>query len=418
MTARPYESEGYDPRHAWMATIAACLFMLAGCSSLNLFTPILPMVLEDLDATTNFGSALNFVDTAASAVLAIPVGLALNRWGYRKVACVGFIILLISFSWGAMPFAHDKVQLLIIRALQGAGYAIPPVLCIALIPEWFPEGKQSIPLAIVSCMANVAKVAMLQMSKITVPLGGWHGQFAGAFVLTFVCFVGFMCCLKRKPISREAAIAARKNRPCMDGGAIKRVLSNRSIWLIIVIMCAFTLGRRSFDPFANMIWMDNCGVSADQASDIDSVFFFMNIPSALLFGFILSLPKRRGTITACMLTIYFIGMSFAFFLSQSWEAAVFAVVIGILGSVPTFCQTALPLLVKDREQLTMTLSVFDLIGKYIVGSVAPFTVSVIQTATGSWMYCAIPIMIIGALALICCWRVAPVLDGTAHRSRG
>ena len=176
-------------------------------------------------------------------------------------------------------------------------------------------------------------------------------------------------------------------------------------------MCAFTLGRRSFDPVSNMIWMDNCGISADHASDIDSVFFFMNIPSALLFGFVLSRPKHRGTLAASMLSVYFLGMSCAFFLTNSWEAVIFAFLIGLLGSVPTFCQTALPLIVTDRERLTMTLSVFDLIGKYIVGSIAPFTVSIIQTATGSWMYCSIPIVIVGIFALACCWRLAPILNG-------
>ena len=407
---RMAKDERYDPRRAWLTTIAACMLMLAGCSSLNVLTPILPMMLSDLDATTNFGSALNFVDTTTSAILAIPVGFALNHWGYRKVGCAGFLLLLISFAWGSMPFAHDMVQLLIIRALQGAAYAIPPILCIAIVPEWFPDDKQSIPLAIVSCMANVAKVVMLQMSKITVPLGGWHGQFAGAFVFTLICFILFMGCLKNKPISRTDAIAIRRGRPRLSIEAIRCVLSNRSVWLIIVIMCGFTLGRRSFDPFSNMIWMDNCGISADHASDIDSVFFFMNIPSALLFGYILSLRKHRGTIAACMLSVYFIGMSCAFFLSQAWEASVFVVCVGLLGSVPTFCQTALPLIVRDRSKLTMTLAVFDLIGKYIVGSIAPFTVSLIQTATGSWMYCSIPIMIIGVIALACCWRVAPVLN--------
>lgn len=293
--------------------------------------------------------------------------------------------------------------------LQGVGYVVPPILSIAIVTQWFPAGKQGVPIAIVASMMSLAKVTVLQLSKITIPLGGWHGQFAGCFVMCLVGFVLFLFFVHERPGASVAAPEKAERAP------LGVVLRNANIWLIIIVMVAFTIGQRGFSPFSNMIWVDNCGITNDHASDIDSLLFFMQIPSGILFGYIVShFLKHRGIIVAAMLTVYFVGMSTAFFLDQPWHAWLFAAGVGILGGVPQFCQVCLPLFSSSPPVLSMALAVYDLVGKYLAASVAPYVISSIQTATGSWIYCSVPVFAIGVVAAIACWKLGLGMDRAAR----
>lgn len=400
----------YNRKQAWTVAFAATFFMFVGCSSLNMLTPVLSLILEELGQDTNYGSLLNLVDTGTSAILAIPVGLAVNKWGYRKIGILAYIVITVSFAWGAMPVSSDYYQLLMIRCLQGVGYAVPPILSIAVVAQYFPKNRQAIPIVIVGCMTDAAKVVMLQISKITIPLGGWHGQFAGALILCLIGFAVFVALMKDPP--PEGSRALTHGRPeKQEKAPLSVALKDWRVWMLIVIMCAFTLGRRGFDPFSNMIWVDNCGIDNNHASDIDSLFFFMNIPSGLLFGYILQhFTRRRGAISACLLTVYFIGMGLVFFLNEAWMGWTFAVVVGLVGSAPSFCQAALPIIIRNPAILTMALSLFDTVGKYIFGSIAPFLISSIQSAMDSWIYCSIPFIIVGLIAIAATWCVGLELD--------
>jgi len=390
----------------WMVTIAAAFFLLVGSLSLNMLTPIMSIMLDDFQATTNFGSAMYFMDTFVSAILVIPIGLAINKWGYRKLGYLGYIVLLIAFAWGATAFSANQTSILIIRSLQGVGYVVPPILSIAVVSQWFPEKKRGIPLSIVASMTFIAKSLALQMSKITIPLDSWHGQFAGCFVLTCIGFVLYIIFLKAVP---GLNIVGKREKT--ERAPITEVLKDFKIWLIIIIMVAYTLGQRGFSPFSNLIWVQNCGVSNNRASDIDSIFFLMAIPSGLFFGFILShFLKKRGKITAIMLTVFFLGMPLAFLLSQTWQAWLFVFIVGMMGGVPQFCQICLPMFSRTPAVVSMALVAYDLIGKYITASIAPFVVSSIQTATGTWIYSAIPIAIAGVVAVIACWILGVRVD--------
>ena len=99
------ETESFNPVRSWIVVVAAAAFLLCGSSSLNMLTPILSLLLEDLGQTTNFGSMLYSMDTIISAILAVPTGFAINRWGLRAVGFVGYVVLLVAFLWGAIPEA-------------------------------------------------------------------------------------------------------------------------------------------------------------------------------------------------------------------------------------------------------------------------------------------------------------------------
>ncbi|MBR3690275.1 MAG: hypothetical protein IKL97_04160, partial [Eggerthellaceae bacterium] len=65
--------------------------------------------------------------------------------------------------------------------------------------------------------------------------------------------------------------------------------------------------------------------------------------------------------------------------------------------------------------LSMALAIYDLVGKYIAASIAPFVISTIQTATGTWVYCSIPIAICAIFASISVWVLGLRMDKETKR---
>lgn len=372
------------------------------------------MVLADFGASTNYGSTLDAGFNIVCAIMAVPVGLALNKWGFRKVGYLGYIVLLLTAIAGA-TFINDQVSLVILRCLQGVGYAIPPILGIYLVTQWFPKDKQGVPVALVGMMSALAKVLSQQMAKVVFAVDGtWHTQFMVFAVLCVVGMLLFMFFMKPGPgyaVAEAERLAKASKKKGQEKAPIVEVLKNPMIWAVIIIMVCFSIGQRGFSPFSNMIYIDNCGVSDAAAADINSVFSLIKIPSGLLFGYILSrFLKIRGRVSAVMLTVYFFGMLVPFVMNQEWMAWAFAIVVGLVGGVAGFCNVCMPIFSKSPAELAMGLSIFTLVGKYLAGIVAPYIISFVQTATGSWFYCFIPVFVCAVVATAAVWFLGVKLD--------
>lgn len=407
------EADGYHAVRAWLATAAAAVFLLLGSASLNMLAPILQLILDEFKATINFGADLNSVHTLASAAVALPVGWALNRWGFRRIGYAGYIALLGSAVWGA-TFTGSEGWLLAVRALQGVGYAIPPIIGVYVVAQWFPKDKQAMPIALVASTTSFAKVVALQMSKLAIPLGGWRGQF---LVFAALCVVGmllFVFFMKPGP-AYDAAEAERKaksgKRGVLEIAPLSAAAKNPAIWAVIILFACNSIGQRGWTPFQNMVLVDNCGVSNNTASDINSLLFAMKIASSFLFGLILSsCVKRKGAIIAALITLYFAARAFGFVLDAEWEAWVWALLVGSTGGVAAFCNMCLPEFADSPAVLAMSLSLLTLVGKHAAGVFAPYVFSFVQEATGDWVYCSIPLAAIAVVAIAACWYLALRLD--------
>ena len=396
----PCAGENFHPGKAWMAVIAAVVFLCLGSSALNLMTPILSLVLEEFAQDANFGATLNSIVSLTSLIVCIPIGFLMNKIGFRKTGYIGYFILLISGVLGA-TIANTEATMLFVRILQGAGYVFPPIICIYLVTQWFPKNKQSLPITIVASATSLAKVVTLQMSKIGIAWMGWRGQFAVYAILCVIGIVLFVFFMRPGP-GFAVAEAERLAKEKREKAPILVVLKNPYIWLIIIAQFAFGAAQRGLSSFQNMILVDNCGVSNNFASDLGTILGLMPILGGIVVGWLLgSKLKAKNQITAALLAVYFIAYVTPYFLNTVPQAVVFCVVAGFAAAVPQFCQACLPRFSASPAILVMALTIFNFVGKYIAGLVAPYIVSITQTLTGSWFWCWVPMAVVAVVGILC-----------------
>ena len=128
------------PRSAWSrlaaCTAAAALLQLDG----TLITVALPSVAHGLHISTSSTSVLLSVYFATYALLLIPGGELVDRFGARRVALGGLALFATGAAAGAL--AGSFVELLVARVVQGAGAGLVSPAALAGAVSGFPPERR------------------------------------------------------------------------------------------------------------------------------------------------------------------------------------------------------------------------------------------------------------------------------------
>lgn len=116
----------------WACAMVAYVCAVAGRTSLGV-AGVEAMSRFDMSASTL--ALFSSVQVGVYGFTQIPVGLALDRWGPRRLLTGGAV--LVALAQVAMAFAEDVPSALAARVLLGVGDATAFVSVLRLIPSWF-----------------------------------------------------------------------------------------------------------------------------------------------------------------------------------------------------------------------------------------------------------------------------------------
>lgn len=403
-------SKPYSKTMAWMAVIAAMAFQLVGGGSLNMITPIMSSVLAEFGADTNFGATMSSIFTLVNIIMTVPTAWAINKWGFRSVGVVAYICLVLGALLGAM-WVSDEASMIVVRIIQGLGYTVPFVLGAYVVTMWFPKDKQSLPIAMVGCMTYMCQVFTLQISKIAIPLAGWQGEFWAILIAAIIGFVLFFFFMKEGP-GYEIAEAERKAKAeKKEKAGIGEVITSPYLWAICGVAFMYSVTTKGWAPFSNMIFVEACGVSESTASDLSTMTQFAKLPGALLVAWAMQkFLDKRGKIAAVFITVFFVAQSYMFLMSSAAEAWVCCTIIGLTGPVTTLCMICAPLFFDTPARLATALALYNTVGRYIAGLIAPYIISFSRGIFEGWVGGAVPCVIFGILGIGCAWFLGVQLD--------
>lgn len=390
----PCEGEGWHPVKAWLAVLASCFFLLVGSAGLNLLAPVLSLILDEYSLDANFGASLNSIVSIVSLISAVPAGLAIDKFGFRRMAFFTYLIMISSGVIGA-AFCNDVFVLLLVRVLNGIAYVFPPIIGVYVATQWFPRSKQAFPITLVAASTSMARALVQQMSKIAIPLGGWHAQFALYAACAIMGFVLFWFFMKPGP-GYALAEHERLEKKAQERAPIVQVARNPLIWAVILLQFMYALVSRGFMTFQNMIFIDTCQVSAATAADLGTIMNIMPIIGGVFMGWVLNRStSKKYIVTTIMISTYFVVYALPYLMTEAWQAWLFAIVVGFTTVTQMFTQASMPKIATSPAVLIMALTMFNFIGKYLAAVIAPYIISVVFVITGSWQLCWIPMGIIG-----------------------
>lgn len=148
------------------------------------------------------------------AVMQIPVGLLLDRFGVTRVVLVGGTCMAIG-QFG-MAFAGEVWIAIVARMLVGAGDACIFTSLMRLLPDWFPARQLPMLGQVTGMIGTLGQVVSLFPLSLAVGAFGWASGFTGVAIAgLFVVLVGTMT-LRDRPGSQTTVERGRGKRGALS----------------------------------------------------------------------------------------------------------------------------------------------------------------------------------------------------------
>jgi len=166
----------------------------------TLVTVALPSVARDLRVSGSSSAALLSTYFAAYALLLIPGGILVDRFGVRRVAVAGLGLFIAGAASGAV--AGGLGPLIMARLLQGAGAGVVSPAALAGAVSGFPPQRRGVPLSVWGASAGIANLIGPLLGGALTYLFGWRADW---WALVPVGLAAAGAILTHVPVSHDRA---------------------------------------------------------------------------------------------------------------------------------------------------------------------------------------------------------------------
>ncbi len=170
------------PRSSWTrlaaCTAAAALLQLDG----TLITVALPTVAHGLHVRASTTSAVLSAYFGAYALMLIPGGELVDRFGARRLALSGLAVFAVGALAGALAQSFDA--LLVARVIQGAGAGLVSPAALAGAVSGFPPERRGSALGIWGASAGMSNLAGPLLGGLLTVAFGWRANWWALLPLT------------------------------------------------------------------------------------------------------------------------------------------------------------------------------------------------------------------------------------------
>jgi MFS family permease len=304
-------------------------------------------------------AALYFLSFAA---MQLPVGLALDRYGPRRVQ--GTLLLVAAIGAVIFSNAHSLAELSIGRALIGAGVAAGLIAGLKSIVLWFPKERLPLLNGCFIMLGTLGAVTATVPAEQLVGAIGWRAMFFVLALATAGCAV-IILVLSPEPV-RAAA------RPQLNLGTLKTIYASQRFWALAPLstMCistAWALQGLWANPWLTDV--EHLGRAA-----IVRHLFVMAAAlcvGALLFGLVAQRLRRYGIPTQFVLAavgVLFIAVELALIMRLRVSSYLIWAIIGSVGAATVLSFTILTdyFPTEITGQATAALNILHIGGAFVL----------------------------------------------------
>jgi MFS family permease len=186
----------------WMIGLTAYAVAVFHRSSLGVLAV---QAQERFEAGPSAVSLFLVLQLAVYAALQIPVGLAVDRLGSRRMIVAGALTMAVGQL--ALALAPDVPTAVSARVLIGAGDAMTFISVLRIIPSWFPEARAPLITQLTGILGQIGQVVAAYPLVTVLQLTSWQATFTGAAA------VGVLVALLVAVAFRDAPAGASRPEP-------------------------------------------------------------------------------------------------------------------------------------------------------------------------------------------------------------
>ncbi|HXP29564.1 MAG TPA: MFS transporter [Stellaceae bacterium] len=286
-SARPKAAEASAARLMLrvVAPLAAGFFLSNYYRSLNAI--LSPRLIADLGLSARDLGLLTSVYFFTAALVQVPLGLLMDRYGPRRVQGA----LMAIATLGLLMFALGETMgvLLLGRAIMGVGAAGALMICFQAIVLWFPASRWPSLNGLALTIGGLGALAASLPSELILGVTDWRGLLLGTAVASLAVSVWTLAAVPdRRADAKRGSLAEQLS-------GLAAVLRDRLFWRVAPITGAVTGCSLSFQGLWSGPWLKDVGLlgSAGIATSLLVLTTLMTLSFAAI-GAVADWLGRRG----------------------------------------------------------------------------------------------------------------------------
>ncbi|MEM6985270.1 MAG: MFS transporter [Pseudomonadota bacterium] len=266
------------------------------------------------------------------AVIQLPVGMLLDRFGPRKLLSAAMLVC----AAASLAFAASDsvVSASLSRAMVGAAVAFCFVGTLTIANLWLPANRFATLAGLVQSVGMMGAMLGQAPLRWMVDDLGWRGSFQALAVVAALLAVSMFWVIPRRAQRADTQPANAANQQS-DAGSALSVLKNPHTWRCALIGFALTPIMLAFAGLWAVPWMVQIhGFTEATAAGTASLLFLGWAVGSLLSGFVSDLIGRKRPVLllgGCLCVVCYAALLFLPSLSHAALSALF-VLIGLGGA--------------------------------------------------------------------------------------
>lgn len=263
---------------------ASFLTFVAFAFVFQLMPPLLTSVADEFRIGEAQAGLLMSFAVVPGIFLALPAGLVVNRYGFRRLGFVS--ILLVAAGSLVTALAQSFALALVGRFLLGVGGAFIVVGTPTIIPQWFDRKDFGKAMGLYG--ANMPFATIIAFPTATVLMqnfNDWHYPFFVGVLLALVTAVIFVVSVKEGPL--------RAQRTPVRASEVKDALKNTEVWKASLVWMFFNAAAIAYLSWAKVLFESFKGLPSLEASILASVLMYAAVFFVPFFGWFSDKTGRR-----------------------------------------------------------------------------------------------------------------------------
>lgn len=370
-------SQPYSYRIAYFVVLAGV------CAALHVWKlpPALPVLQLELGLNLVQSGFLLSLVQGAGMVFGLIAGLVAVKIGLRRCMLVGLALLSLASAAGAA--VHTELALLLLRAVEGAGFLMVIIPAPGLIKRLVTSSHLTRVLSVWTTYLPTGTAIILLVGAWVLTLSNWRVLWVLLAILTAGMFL-----LLWRFVPSDSALAptTEPEAPVSWAQLSLTTVSSGKVWLVGISFGLYTLQWATVIGFLPSIYQA-VGISGMQAGAFTALAAGANLVGNLAAGRIL----HRGGSPARVLQFAFVVMAvcgwvaFGLGVTPLWQLLAVVVFSAVGGLIPSILFILAVQFAPSRQTTPTTVGLVqqcNAVGQFV----GPPLVAVVASAAGGWQW--------------------------------
>ncbi len=384
---------GAPPVYRWVILAAVTLaFMGSYGFAFAVIGPLVPELSSAFGIGLTEAGLISTLMFAGAAVMSIPAGLLVDRWGVRRTVALAQGVLVV--GWVGAYFSPSFPAVLAARAVVGLGGITMGVVGAAALVQWFQPRALGLPMGVWAAGLPIGIAWGTPLAGAIIASAGWRAAFLAGSVIAVLCLVLVLATVRPGPIRPPPA-------PAGAGVSPRRVFTSPEVWKFnLALFFAFVPFMAVTTYWVTWLSAVKSISSLSTASNITGLIGIAGIVGAVAAGAIAMKIKRSKPVFVAACAVFALGLLAFLGVTGILGIVVVSLVVGLASyMLATMMFDIPPLLVEPQftgTALGIAVTFFN-----IAGIVGPIVLGAAFSSTGALLWpCTIMVVSLVVAALL------------------